>query len=41
VQTELVEEPIWHKDGEVYAPEGPGLGVTIREDVVARYRVDA
>ncbi len=41
VQTELVEEPIWHKDGEVYAPEGSGLGITIREDVVARYRVDA
>lgn len=41
VQTELVEEPIWHTDGEVYAPKGPGLGITIREDVVARYRIDA
>jgi L-alanine-DL-glutamate epimerase-like enolase superfamily enzyme len=39
VQTDLVDEPIWHQDGEVYPPTGPGLGITVREDVVARYSV--
>ncbi|MBL8590693.1 MAG: mandelate racemase/muconate lactonizing enzyme family protein [Methylobacteriaceae bacterium] len=39
VQTELAEAPIRHCDGSVFAPQGAGLGVTVREDVVARLRV--
>lgn len=39
VQNEMVETPIWHRQGTVSAPIGPGLGVRVREDVVARYRV--
>ncbi|WP_432345589.1 mandelate racemase/muconate lactonizing enzyme family protein [Shinella yambaruensis] len=36
VQNELVEEPIWHAGGEMSAPAGPGLGVTINEAVLNR-----
>jgi L-alanine-DL-glutamate epimerase-like enolase superfamily enzyme len=39
VQTELVSEPIWHRDGQVAAPNGPGLGIDVQESVVMRYRV--
>lgn len=39
VQDELVETPIRHVGGEVTAPTGAGLGVVVREDVVARLRV--
>jgi L-alanine-DL-glutamate epimerase-like enolase superfamily enzyme len=34
VQTDLVAEPIWHEDGLVTAPAGPGLGITVNEDLV-------
>lgn len=36
VQNELVKEPIRHVAGEVRAPTGPGLGVTVDEDVLQR-----
>ena len=39
MQHELVEEPFYQKDGVVIPPVGPGLGVTVREDVVKRYRL--
>ncbi len=33
-QTDLVAEPIWHHDGIVRAPSGPGLGITVNEEFV-------
>jgi L-alanine-DL-glutamate epimerase-like enolase superfamily enzyme len=38
MQDELVTDPIHAVDGWVSAPTGPGLGVTVDESVVARYR---
>ena len=38
MQDELVTDPIHQRDGWVSAPSGPGLGVTVDEAVVARYR---
>ena len=37
MQHELVKNPISHKDGYIYAPEGYGLGVEVIEDVVHKY----
>ena len=39
MQHELVETPIWHENGEVRVPVGPGLGVVPLEEVVERYRL--
>ncbi|PJF41582.1 MAG: mandelate racemase/muconate lactonizing enzyme family protein [Chloroflexi bacterium] len=39
MQHELVTNPIGHVDGWVYAPEGPGLGVDVIEDVVHKYHL--
>jgi len=37
---ELTEQRFWiDENGEVEIPRTPGLGVTLREDVVARYRI--
>ncbi len=36
---ELVREPLRLEDGFVRVPEGPGLGVEVNEDVIARYRI--
>ncbi|HEV7247880.1 MAG TPA: mandelate racemase/muconate lactonizing enzyme family protein [Shinella sp.] len=36
VQSELVEEPIWHVGGDIRAPAGPGLGITVDEAVLSR-----
>lgn len=33
-QKDLVDRPIWHEDGYVNRPEGPGLGIEINEDLV-------
>lgn len=41
MQHELVSSPIGHVDGWVYAPEGPGLGVDVVEDVVHKYHLRA
>lgn len=35
----LVNETIQHKNGFVNIPEGPGLGFTINEEIVSRYRI--
>ncbi len=35
-QTDLVTNPIWHEDGVVRAPDGPGLGIEVDEAVVER-----
>jgi L-alanine-DL-glutamate epimerase-like enolase superfamily enzyme len=37
MQHELVENPIGQQGGQVEVPHGPGLGVTVREDVVRKY----
>ncbi|SDX62536.1 mandelate racemase/muconate lactonizing enzyme family protein [Paenibacillus sp. CF384] len=37
---DLVSEAITFKDGYVYVPDRPGLGVTVDEAVVERYRVN-
>ncbi len=35
---ELITQPIDHRDGRVDIPTGPGLGIEIRRDTLARYR---
>jgi L-alanine-DL-glutamate epimerase-like enolase superfamily enzyme len=39
-QKDLVDRPVWHRDGWVVPPTGPGLGIEINEDLVARARLD-
>jgi L-alanine-DL-glutamate epimerase-like enolase superfamily enzyme len=39
VQTDLIANPIWHRDGVVRAPEGPGLGIEVNEALVRRLEV--
>jgi len=39
MQHELVANPIGHKDGWIYAPEGPGLGVEVIEKTVQKYNL--
>jgi L-alanine-DL-glutamate epimerase-like enolase superfamily enzyme len=39
-QKDLVDRPIWHTDGFVNQPQGPGLGIAINEDLVASARLD-
>ncbi|MEM8586848.1 MAG: mandelate racemase/muconate lactonizing enzyme family protein [Pseudomonadota bacterium] len=39
MQHELVETPIWHENGEVRVPVGPGLGVVPLDAVIQRYRL--
>ncbi|MBN8595913.1 MAG: mandelate racemase/muconate lactonizing enzyme family protein [Anaerolineae bacterium] len=36
---ELVRNPVWHVDGQIYAPEGYGLGVDVMEDAVERFTI--
>jgi L-alanine-DL-glutamate epimerase-like enolase superfamily enzyme len=38
MQDELVVAPFKQKDGWIDVPKGPGLGIEVREDVVAKYR---
>jgi L-alanine-DL-glutamate epimerase-like enolase superfamily enzyme len=39
VQTDLVDHPIWHQDGVVHAPGGPGLGIEVNEKLVEELAV--
>lgn len=39
MQHELVSRPIGHVGGWMYPPSGPGLGIEVLEEVVARFRV--
>ena len=39
-QRDLVDRPIWHIDGYVNLPDGPGLGIAINEDLVESARMD-
>jgi L-alanine-DL-glutamate epimerase-like enolase superfamily enzyme len=38
MQTEVVEQPLLPVDRLYHPPSGPGIGVQIREDVIANYR---
>ena len=38
MQHDLVAQPFEHVDGWVYAPNGPGLGIEVIEEVVEHYR---
>jgi len=35
----ILKEPIEIKDGYVMIPQGPGLGITLNEEGIAKYRV--
>ena len=37
MMNELFEEPFDIRDGRVYAPQGPGLGFTIRDGALERF----
>ena len=37
---DLLAEPMLFQDGAMRAPSGPGLGIALDEEMVARYRVD-
>ena len=39
-QKDLVDRPIWHTEGFVNRPEGPGLGIEINDDLVNSARLD-
>jgi L-alanine-DL-glutamate epimerase-like enolase superfamily enzyme len=39
-QKDLVDRPIWHENGNVNLPTGPGLGIEINEDLVQSARLD-
>ncbi len=39
-QRDLVDRPIWHVDGYVDIPDGPGLGIAVNEDLVESARMD-
>ena len=39
-QKDLVDRPVWHTNGWVNKPEGPGLGIQINEDLVNSARLD-
>ncbi|VFQ43092.1 mandelate racemase/muconate lactonizing enzyme family protein [Desulfoluna butyratoxydans] len=38
--TDLVENPITFEDGYVTVPDTPGLGITLNDEIINRYRVD-
>jgi D-galactarolactone cycloisomerase len=39
MQFDLIDEPFWHEDGRIHAPNRPGHGAEPRESVLAQYRV--
>ncbi|MBO6639342.1 MAG: mandelate racemase/muconate lactonizing enzyme family protein [Roseitalea sp.] len=39
-QKDLVDRPIWHTNGDVHLPDGPGLGIVIDEDMVLSALMD-
>lgn len=39
MQDDLVEQPITHVEGWMLPPQGPGLGIQVRPEVVDRYRL--
>ncbi len=39
LRRELTNEPVQANDGWIEVPDGPGLGVTLNEEVVSRFLV--
>jgi L-alanine-DL-glutamate epimerase-like enolase superfamily enzyme len=39
-QGDVVREPLRIEDGYLYPPSGPGLGVSLDHEQLARYRID-
>ena len=39
-QADLVDRPVWHTNGWINQPQGPGLGIEINEDLVQSARLD-
>lgn len=39
-QKDLVDRPVWHTEGFVNVPNGPGLGIEINEDLVQSARME-
>lgn len=39
-QKDLVDRPVWHTEGFVNLPDGPGLGIEINQDLVESARMD-
>ncbi len=39
-QRDLVDVPLWHEGGFVNKPAGPGLGITVNEELVTHMRLD-
>ena len=39
-QNDLVDRPVWHREGWVNPPQGVGLGIEINEDLVQSARLD-
>ena len=37
MQHEIVETPLWHRDGYIDIPSAPGLGIEIKEDIICEY----
>ena len=37
---DIIQEKLDHSGGSLRPPQGPGLGVTLAEDVLARWRLD-
>lgn len=40
-QKDLVDRPVWHTEGFVNRPDGPGLGIEINEDLIRSARMDS
>lgn len=40
-QKDLVDKPVWHTNGLVNLPQGPGLGIEINEDLVKSARMES
>ena len=40
-QQDLVDRPVWHTEGFVNRPDGPGLGIEINEDLIRSARMDS
>jgi muconate cycloisomerase len=40
LQGDVARDPVRVEDGHIVTPEGPGLGISVDEDAVARYRRD-
>ncbi|WP_027834153.1 mandelate racemase/muconate lactonizing enzyme family protein [Maritalea myrionectae] len=39
-QKDLVDKPIWHENGFVPMPEGPGLGIEVNEDLILSAKME-